>query len=171
MTITIAGREYTVSNAFSVLLDYVSEFGCSYLDDSENEQAAELAAARLVWCAIKGPKPDFLSFLAAAVEDPSFAVAARRVREHLFIRAPKQQRPESGGESSQSASVDELDVLQILLVAGVPVSLTEKLPIYALLGLVHRKAEAVSTGENHNKDYIVATPENVRDLRNMIRGR
>lgn len=169
MTITIAGRKYTVRNAFSVLLTYVAEFGCSYLDDGANAEAAALAAARLVWCAIKGQKPDFLSFLAAAVEDASFAAAARRVRDYLFIHAPKQIESASGGESG--TSMDELDVLQLLITAGIPVSLTEKLPLYALLGLAHRKADAMNPSGGNNVEYMVATPENVRDLRNMARGR
>lgn len=169
MTITIAGREYTVRNTFAVLLTYVAEFGCSYLDDSASNEAAALAAARLVWCAIEGQKPNFLSFLEAAVKDESFAAASRRVRDYLFIHAPKQIESASGGESS--ASMDELDVLQLLITAGIPVSLTEKLPLYALLGLAHRKADAMNPSGGNNVEYMIATPENVRDFRNMVRGR
>lgn len=164
MRIEVAGKTYPISNAFSVLLEYVAEFGASYITDTETPA---LAAVRLTWCAIRGEKPPFPEFLAAAAEDPSFVAVAGYVRDRICTPAMRER--DMADASVPERPLDELDVAQMLLTNGVPAALFDRLPVYQLIDLVSRKLDgAPGSGA---ESYTVATPETIRELRNKIRGR
>lgn len=169
MTVKIGKREYRMQNCFAVLLRYLAEFGESYLASKDDAESACLAAVRLVWCAIDGERPDFTWFLAEAARDKSFVVSAHRVRNYIFTPSV-QGRRECSCEGGDDRKTDELDVLQLAISAGVPVSLIDRLPVYMLMDLIRRKIDAAS-GQTENTEYIRATPQNIRELKAMARGR
>lgn len=170
MIINVGNTQYRVRTCLSVLLDYLAEFGESYLAGDDAPELYGLTEARLVWCAIDGDRPTFEQFLAAAAKDKSFAATAIRIRRAVFARFgwERTERREETGSTDERA--DELDVLHMMIVAGIPVSLADKLPIYAALELVRRKLQAEANGADDDTQYIRATPGNIRDLKARARG-
>lgn len=168
MTINVGNARYQVRTCMAVLLDYLAEFGESYLAGDDSPELSGLMAVRLAWCAIEGERPTFERFLAAAARDKSFAATAIRIRRAIFARFGVPGRAEETEDTGERA--DELDVLQMMIVAGVPVSLADKLPIYAVLELVRRKLRAEAETIDGDTQYIRATPQNVRDLKALARG-
>jgi hypothetical protein len=166
MTIKIGSKRYMANTNMVVLLRYLSTFGASFLREffEKDQQTEAISLIRLVWAAIEGDKPDFDEFIAVAARDKTFAVTALSVRTAVLARYSKTDR--QGNAAGGKQTIDEFDVLSLMVVAGVDMRLIYELPIFMVVEVVSRKLSSTSAARCDNGvEYIKATPQTIRRLK------
>ncbi len=149
MQARVGYRTYEVNVSMQSLLDYRTLFGESFLEALFAGKVDVEHLLRLMWCSLRGRRPAYLKFVKAAARDKKFTATALRFREIVLRSSSASSK--SGSEGGAGDTVNELDILAMLAICGISTDIVERLPIFAVVDVISRRNDMMSTDRQSGK--------------------
>lgn len=170
MHVKIGRRRYQITTAFIVLLRYRIYFRESFLKTFLSPKYIEnqyLCMIRLVWCAIEGKRPDFQKFLQTASKCKGFGAVANLVQAGVLASGGERK---SESSDSSGEEIDELDILAVMMSAGMDMGMVNILPAFLIVETITRKADLMGKpSKEPQKKYKKMNSREVFDLYGISR--
>ena len=175
MKLRINKQNYEVSTAFMTLIKYTSQTGKSFIN-SKSQTLGDLAT--LIYCGIKGEKPELQTFFEYCEADTLFSASAFAFQKELFKESKLRPIKKSGKQTDNIDNINEFTILALWFTAKLPFELLDMLNLAQISALIDetlrvkngKSEEARELTNDERKAMYNITPDKERQISEYLRG-